>query len=190
MIYEELKIQLDLCDPIDVLSFVGRRWNDCWFVVCDEGDCHLFKDDGTEDDISNVTCINESMIPIALKKIIIPDSVTNIGDSAFENHGDLTNVAIPDNVTSIGYWAFSDCIGLTDVTIGNSVINIGDYAFFNCSNLTGMTIPDSVTIIGYDAFYVCNKLKSLVFKGKTMDEVEDMSQYPWGIKDESIITCI
>lgn len=56
MIYEELKIKLDLYDPIDVLKSTRRQWwrNGLWFVVCDEGDCHLFREDGTEDDIRKV----------------------------------------------------------------------------------------------------------------------------------------
>ena len=45
----------------------------------------------------------------------IPNSVTSIGDSAFENCDSLTSIIIPDSVTSIGYRAFSDCTSLTDV---------------------------------------------------------------------------
>jgi hypothetical protein len=47
-----------------------------------------------------------------------------------------TSYAIPNSVTSIGDEAFEECSGLTSVTIGNSVTNIGEYAFEGCYSLT------------------------------------------------------
>jgi hypothetical protein len=100
--------------------------------------------------------------------LIIPDSVTSIGNSAFSGCSGLTSVTIPDSVTSIGGSAFYDCTGLTSVTIGNSVTNIGNLAFYNCSKLTSITIPDSVTSIGSSAFSGCSGITSItVAKGNT-----------------------
>lgn len=73
------------------------------------------------------------------KTTTIPNSVTSIGYSAFENCSGLTSVTIPNSVTSIGEYAFKDCSGLTSVTIGNSVTNLDLYAFQNCSGLTSVT---------------------------------------------------
>ncbi len=70
-----------------------------------------------------------------LKRITIPDSVTSIGDSAFEGCGDLTSITIPDSVTSIGRSAFSGCTGLTSITMPDSVTSIGSGAFSGCNNL-------------------------------------------------------
>ena len=94
-------------------------------------------------------------------KVIIPDSVTSIGDDAFRGCDGLTSVTIPNSVTSIGNSAFSGCSGLTSVTIPNSVTSIGDYAFRNCSGLTSVTIPNSVTSIGGSAFSGCSGLTSV-----------------------------
>ena len=66
--------------------------------------------------------------------IVIPNSVTNVGDGAFADCNGLTDATIPDSVTSIGNDAFVDCSGLTNVTIGNNVISIGDEAFSECSD--------------------------------------------------------
>ena len=91
----------------------------------------------------------------------IPDSVTNLGDSAFSCCTGLTSITIPDGVTSIGGSAFSCCTGLTSITIPNSVTSIGYSAFYGCTGLTSITIPDSVTSIGYSAFDGCTGLTSI-----------------------------
>ena len=97
----------------------------------------------------------------AIKKIIIPDSVTNIGTSAFYNCEALTNITIPDSVTSIENYAFMDCYKLSDLSIGNKVKSIGYEAFYYCRSLTSITIPDSVTNIGEYAFSDCTSLTSV-----------------------------
>ena len=94
-------------------------------------------------------------------KYIIPDSVTKIGDSAFNKCTNLVSVTIPNSVTTIGRSAFQDCNCLTSIVIPNSVTGIGYYAFKNCSNLTSIMISSSVTSIGNRAFEGCTNLISV-----------------------------
>ena len=65
---------------------------------------------------------------------------------------EITNLIIPNSVTSIGNKAFYLCSGLTSVTIGNSVTSIGYNAFYGCSGLTSVTIGSGVTSMGGSAF--------------------------------------
>ncbi len=100
-----------------------------------------------------------------LTSITIPSSVTTIGMRAFQNCDNLTNVTIPNSVTTIEDWAFAYCDKLANVTIPDSITGIGSHVFYNCSNLTSVTIPDSVGTIGMLAFYQCTKLTSITFEG-------------------------
>ena len=52
------------------------------------------------------------------------------------------NVVIPDSVTGIGDLAFEGCTGLTSIVIPDSVTSIGDGAFLGCDNLESIDLPD------------------------------------------------
>ena len=134
---------------------------------------------------------NEAFKNTAVTTVVIPDSVTSIGDKAFYGCSSLTNVEIPDSVTIFGSDVFSGCTSLVCNTYGNvkylgnknnpyvvafSTVNtnfvsyelyeqtkiLADGVFQNCTRLTSITIPDSVTSIGYDAFNGCSSLTSVV----------------------------
>ena len=90
--------------------------------------------------------------------LVIPNTITRIGDYAFYKCHSLTSVTIPHSVTSIGKDVFYGCCGMSSVTIPNSVTSIEEGTFSNCSNLTSITIPNSVTNIGVMAFYYCSSL--------------------------------
>ena len=114
----------------------------------------------------------------SLTSITIPDSVTSIGDSAFSNCSSLTSITIPDSVTSIGWYAFCNCSSLTSITIPNSVTSIDRDTFDGCSSLTSITIPDSVTSIDYYAFRNCSSLKDVYYSG-TQEQWEKISIYDY-----------
>ena len=83
--------------------------------------------------------------------LVIPDSVTSIGDYAFRGCTSLTSVTIPDSVTSIGSYAFSGCAAEIIWDGTPTITEIGGYAFAGYAG-TSITIPNSVTSIGDYAF--------------------------------------
>ena len=97
----------------------------------------------------------------ATGEITIPNSVTSIRGSAFDNCSALTSVSLGNSVRVIGNYAFRGCSALTSITLPNSVGVIGDYAFSGCSALTSITIPNSVTYIESYAFSGCSALTSV-----------------------------
>ena len=95
------------------------------------------------------------------KNTIIPNSVTAIGDYAFEGCNGLTSIDIPNSVTTIGDFAFYGCNSLTSIVIPNSVTEIGEGAFDRCTGLTSIVIPNSVTEIDDFAFSECTGLTDM-----------------------------
>ena len=92
--------------------------------------------------------------------------VTAIPDSMFKEWNLLKSLVIPESVTSIGQDAFSGCISLAFIVIPKNVTNIGDYAFSGCTSLASIVIPESVTSIGSYAFNGCTSLESVICQRK------------------------
>lgn len=86
--------------------------------------------------------------------------VTAIGSNAFAG-SDFNFIIIPNSVTSIGNYAFASCYNLVNVIVPNSVTDIGDYAFENCVHLINATIGSSVTSIGDAPFKGCDSLTAI-----------------------------
>ena len=78
--------------------------------------------------------------------LVIPNSVTSIGDAAFANCINLKSITIHDGVKTIGESAFSGCSKVETIYIGNSIESIKDYAFANCNNIFEIEIASKKAI--------------------------------------------
>ena len=99
-----------------------------------------------------------------IQSVTIPESVTSIGKSAFEDCSKLDSLIINGVATSmIGAYAFNGCTSLTSLSLVGSFQTIGDYAFAYCG-MTSLTINANITSIGEFAFSSCS-LTSLSLTG-------------------------
>ena len=98
-------------------------------------------------------------------KVIIPDGVTNIGNSAFEDCINLKQADIPGSVERIGYRAFSGCTSLDEMSIPDGIGEIAAYSFHNCTDLKRVSVGNTVTSIGASAFWGCTDLRGVTLGG-------------------------
>ena len=107
-----------------------------------------------------------------ITKVILPNTITEIGARAFGNCSNLASINLPDSLTGIRGSAFLDCIKITSIELPNSLIYIAFKALMGCS-ITSLTIPESVTIFG-NALVNCNSLTTLVVdKGNPIYDSRD-----------------
>lgn len=136
------------------------------------------------DSIGNYTFMLDSDDTYTIKSIVLPDSIINIGCSAFRGCKfetivlpkktisismqafyccrNLKSITIPDSVTGVYYAAFEGCSSLTAIELPSSVKTIGERAFSSCSSLNTINIPENVTEIGALAFADCSSLSSAI----------------------------
>lgn len=79
------------------------------------------------------------------------------------------------------------CNDLADVLLSEGVRVIDGKAFYG-SGLPSLVVPSSVSSIGISSFGYCQYLTSLAFKGKSLQQVSAMANYPWGLADASVIS--
>ena len=97
----------------------------------------------------------------SLSEITLPEGLTSIGDSAFENCDGLTRITLPDSLTSIGARAFHYCTSLTSITLPEGLTSIGDDTFSYCRSLTSIDLPEGLISIEGLAFEGCGSLTSI-----------------------------
>ena len=94
-------------------------------------------------------------------RIIIPENIVSIRDSAFAYCSALTGIIVPEKVKTIAPYTFEGCCNLTDITLSESITKIGDGAFKNCTCLGRLSLPNTVKNIGKESFYNCCELSSI-----------------------------
>lgn len=96
----------------------------------------------------------------SLSKITLSKNITRIEGGMFTATA-FTSFAVPNYITSIGGSAFAYCSELKSITIPDSVTSMGDYLFQHNSKLETVVIADSVTRIGDEFFSECSSLKTV-----------------------------
>ena len=89
-----------------------------------------------------------------IKTVVVEEGVTSVGNYAFYQCGNLTEVTLADSVTTLGTATFNNCYALTSVKLSDSITAIPDYCFNYCG-LTEIDWPANLTSIGSNAFSGC-----------------------------------
>ena len=105
-----------------------------------------------EDGNATITGYSGSVSALAIPQTIDGHKVVAIGEGAFKGTC-LVNVTIPDTVTVIGDSAFENCDNLKNVKISENLKKLGMMAFGNCDALTEIEIPKNITTVAYNEFY-------------------------------------
>ncbi|MBP3665452.1 MAG: leucine-rich repeat domain-containing protein [Clostridia bacterium] len=177
--------ELDIFNQTDSGYFVFEERNDgCYVIgVTDDAPPNIV----IPDEIEGHPVIGIGSWALAyntkIMGVTISNTVSYIGECAFEQCDNLENVYIGNGVTTIDKGAFRCCTSLSSIYIPSNVININESAFEGCSKLTHATIhfgvqqigdgafcatalttvdiPNSVQMIGYGAFQSCTYLESV-----------------------------
>jgi hypothetical protein len=97
-----------------------------------------------------------------LIEVVLHEGIKKIGIGAFPGCSSLPRIIIPSSVTSIGDGAFCNCVSLATIVLNNGLQRIGEGAFMNCTSLQHIIIPPSVTTIDVNAFLGCINLVTIV----------------------------
>lgn len=102
----------------------------------------------------------------ALQTVVLSEGLRIIGNYAFKSCSMLESITIPDTVNTIGIHAFMYCSGMKTIELPKSLKEIKERTFEGCSALESIIIPDAVTYMGESAFYDCKALRSVKLSQK------------------------
>ena len=134
--------------------------------------------------------VNFIQIDSSLKEIVIPPSVSEMGNNAFRGCESLVKIEIPPSIRSISYnsficctklkqiilpstlkyigsYAFQKCESLEQIIIPPSLKSIKKYSFSQCKSLSKISIPSTVEIIEMNAFWECSSLNEVLFENNS-----------------------
>lgn len=144
--------------PDGALTELATEGGTLWFQRMPEG-CALVRAEGSGVSLTVPETVGD--LPVrairncalgdswpALETVTLPDSVTEIGNSAFSGCEKLVQINLPPKLETIGNSAFSGCKSLTELTMPDSLRTIGSNVFFNCSCLTALNLNEGLESVG------------------------------------------
>lgn len=107
-------------------------------------------------------CVREdAFLYCDIEKIIMPETIDSIGNGAFANCRNLSEINFPQSLRKIGETAFANC-DFSDISLPEKLEYIGSTAFTDCKKISSIKIPDNVIYLGGLAFSDCINLESAI----------------------------
>ena len=130
-------------------------------------------------DGKTVAAVGESCFAgnTSVKKIVLPDGISEIGDYAFECCANLEEVKLPDSLKIIGEGVFSACTKLNAVELPENIEVIKKGAFLYCQSLKSIELPETIQELGNFVFSNCSSLTSVTFMGDKVKVLPDRLFY-------------
>ena len=161
---DKVWVDFDYSTGIATVSGTGAMWD--------------YMDDGWDSKGDNQNPFAKIRYPynnISIKKIIISDGITNIGNYFLYDYADDYNaveVLLGSSVKKIGKYAFSNC-NINAIILPNGLEELGDNSFAGCA-LREVTLPESIKSIGYNCFSGCYPLKKVILP-------DSLTNIPYGM---------
>lgn len=124
----------------------------------------------------------------AVKAVAIPASVKSIGNYAFADCRNLTEITVPSTVTQLGDGIWKDCSGLEKATIYTQMEEIGDNMFDGCTLLSEVALQPTFKSIGENSFANCTSLGDFTFPS-TLVSIGDKAFYGSGLLSVHLDDC-
>ena len=105
---------------------------------------------------------------VALKRVVIPDSVKELMHEAFLGCTALSNVTLSPKLEFLGDQTFAGCVALAEITIPEGVTFIRNGAFRGCTALATVSIPKSMESV-YGCFDECTAISDVYYAGSVAD---------------------
>ena len=123
-------------------------------------------------------------------EVILPDTVTEIGSSAFAYCRDLRTINAPAALKEVGAGAFQDCSSLEAFEMPDGVEKIGKCAFARCTSLTKFGIPKGLIRMEEGAFMHCTALEEFTEGAKAggTSDAQNEGNYPVLAEDGAVYT--
>jgi len=155
-------------------GFIGEYKDSLFnYILFNDGSANITKYIGNQKEITikpisyngntyNVTTINPYTFENTdIEKVVLPDTVTEIGNNIFEYCVNLKTVELSSSITKIPYNSFKNCLSLESIIIPEGVTIIESEAFFECMSLSVVQLPSTLLEIHYNAFWSCQNLSSI-----------------------------
>lgn len=156
---EAKRVRVVWKDPniIDGLCGIGLKW-----VLVDDGTLEISGTGAMENYNPSRNMGGWDKYRNKIKRVVIHDGVTSIGNYAFYDCYYISDVTLPESIKSIGKYSFRSCINLTDITLPDNLKSIGNSAFSGCSRLVNIVFSENLESIGDSAFYYCKSLTEIM----------------------------
>ncbi len=168
-LFKSARAQIDDLDAQSLEYNFNDRTSTATVIICNNTDIKQIRIPTTvenEGRIYKVTAIGENAFKnLKLELVVIPESVTTIGNYAFAHNESLKEIEISNGVTTIGNYAFAYNEKLKEIIIPDSVTDMGDGAFVKCMELESIKISEELSQINQDTFLNCKMLKSITIPG-------------------------